>query len=383
MIGRYSEAALNGVAIANQLQFLLQMFAGGIASGISVIAAQYWGQRRIEPIKRITAVGMVIGLAGSAVLSILCFAIPEGVLGLLTNSPDVIAEGAKYVSIIAASYCIFTVGQILLGTLRSVETVKIGFWISVASLGINVGLNYVLIFGHLGFDPMGIRGAAIATLVSRIVEFLVIAGYIAFADKKLRMKFKELFILKKSFVRDFLKSGLPLALSSISWGLAMTVQTAIIGRLGDEVISANAIATTVYQVVSVVIYGTASATAVLIGNTVGAGKIEEAKEYARTLQIIYIILGLLTSAAFFAVREPVIGLYNSISAESAEMARKFILVLCFTIIGTAYQMSCLTGIVSGGGYDPFGFFFRHGLCGSVAHLAIYDTAEAEATFYKA
>ncbi len=355
MIGRYSEAALNVVAIANQLQFLLQMFAGGIASGISVIAAQYWGSRRIDPIKRITAVGMVIGLVGSVALSIAGFAIPDKLVGLLTNSEAVISEGAKYVRILAASYCIFTLGQILLGALRSVETVKIGFWVSVASLGINVGLNYVLIFGHLGFEPLGIRGAAIATLAARIVEFLVIIIYLAFIDKKLHLKFSEWFKLEKSYALDFLRSGLPLAMSSISWGIAMTVQTAIIGRLGDEVISANTIATTVFQIVSVVVYGNGSATAVVIGNTVGAEKYEEAKEYSRTLQVIFIILGVLSSAVLFAVRNPVISLYNSISPESAEMARKFILVLCFTLIGTSYQMPCLTGIVSGGGQTNFVF----------------------------
>lgn len=355
MIGRYSEAALNGVAIANQLQFLLQMFAGGIASGISVISAQYWGQRRTEPIKRITAVGMVIGLVGSGALTVAAAAAPEGLLRILTNSPEVVTEGAKYVRIIAASYCIFTVGQILLGMLRSVETVKIGFWVSVASLGINVGLNYVLIFGHLGFEPMGIRGAAIATLAARLVEFAVILGYIAFADKKLHVKLRELFILKKSYLLDYLRSGLPLSMSSISWGLAMTVQTAIIGRMGDSMISANTVATTVFQVVSVVIYGTASATSVLIGNTVGAGRYEAAKEYAKTLQIIYLILGVVSSAVLFAVRDPVISLFNSISADSAELARHFMLVLCVTIIGTAYQMSCLTGIVSGGGQTGFVF----------------------------
>ncbi|MBE6938373.1 MAG: MATE family efflux transporter, partial [Ruminococcaceae bacterium] len=355
MIGRYSEAALNGVAIANQLQFLLQMFAGGIASGISVISAQYWGQRRTEPIKRITAVGMVIGLIGSGALTVAAVAAPQGLLRILTNSPEVVTEGAKYVRIIAASYCIFTVGQVLLGMLRSVETVKIGFWVSLASLGINVGLNYVLIFGHLGLEPMGIRGAAIATLAARLVEFGVIIGYLAFADKKLHVKLRELFALKKSYLLDYLRSGLPLSMSSISWGLAMTVQTAIIGRMGDSMISANTVATTVFQVVSVVISGTASATSVLIGNTVGAGRYEAAKEYAKTLQVIYLILGVVSSAVLFAVRDPVISLFNSISAESAELSRQFIHVLCVTIIGTAYQMSSLTGIVSGGGQTGFVF----------------------------
>lgn len=355
MIGRYAEAALNGVSIANQLQFLLQMFAGGIAAGISVIAAQYWGQRRVEPIRRIVSVGLTLGLIGSAALTAAAVITPGGLLGILTNSPKVIAEGAKYVRIVAASYCFFTVSQILLGALRSVETVRIGFWVSVVSLVINVSLNYILIFPTFGTPELGIRGAAIATLVSRIAELALIIVYLVFFDKKLRLKFSEVFLLQKSYVRDFLKSGLPLVLSNVSWGLAMSIQTAIIGRLGDEVISANSIAATVFQIVSVVIYGTAAATSVVIGKAVGAGKTEEAKEYARTLQLIYVVLGILSSAVLFAAKGPVISLYSSISDESARMANSFILVLCVTIVGTAYQMSCLTGIVSGGGQTGFVF----------------------------
>ncbi len=355
MIGRYSEAALNGVAMANQIQFLLQMFAGGIAAGISVIASQYWGQRRTEPIRRILAVGFVLGLAGSAILTGFAAAAPRGLLGLLTDSEAVIAEGARYVRILCASYCAFTATQILLGALRSVETVRIGFWVSLISLVVNVGLNWVLIFGHLGFPELGVRGAAAATLAARLTELAVVAVYALCFDKKLRLRVRDLFRLEKSYLRDFLKSGLPLVLSNLSWGLAMSVQTAIIGRLGDDVISANSIAVTLFQVVSVVIYGAASATSVVIGKTVGEGRFEAAKEYARTLQLLYLALGVLSSAALLAAREPTIRLYSSISEQSAAMARSFVTVLCVTIVGTAYQLSCLTGIVSGGGQTSFVF----------------------------
>ncbi|PWL50816.1 MAG: MATE family efflux transporter, partial [Clostridiales bacterium] len=150
MIGGYSQAALNGVTIVNQIQFLLQMFAGGVANGMVVLAAQYWGRRSVEPIKRIFTVGFWLGIAFSAALTAVAFFFPEWSLSLLTNESAAIAEGAQYLKIICFSYCIFTVSTLLLGILRSVETVRIGFYVSLLSLFVNIGLNYCLIYGHFG-----------------------------------------------------------------------------------------------------------------------------------------------------------------------------------------------------------------------------------------
>ena len=352
MVGGYSQAALNGVTIVNQIQFLLQMFASGVANGMVVITSQYWGQRNIEPIKRIFAVGFWLGIAFSVCLTVAAFLMPEQLLSLLTNEAPAIAEGAAYLKIICFSYCIFTISTLLLGILRSVETVKIGFYVSLLSLFINIGLNYCLIYGHYGFPELGVRGAAIATLISRIVEFIVVVVYALFLDRKIRLRLRDLFILHASYARDFFRSGLPLVLSNTSWGIAMSIQTAIIGRLGEAAISASSIATTIFQVVTVLAYGIATASGHVIGKTVGEGRIDDVKQYAKTLQILYLIIGVITSLALFGAKQFIVDLYK-VTPESASLAHSFILILCVTVIGTSYQMPALTGIVSGGGETKF------------------------------
>ena len=352
MIGGYSQSALNGVTIVNQIQFLLQMFAGGVANGMVVLAAQYWGRRSVEPIRRIFTVGFWLGIAFSAGLTAVAFFFPEWSLSLLTNESAAIAEGAQYLKIICFSYCIFTVSTLLLGILRSVETVRIGFYVSLLSLFVNIGLNYCLIYGRLGFPPLGIRGAAIATLVSRIVEFAVIVVYALFLDKKIRLRLRDLFVLHAAYARDFFRSGLPLVLSNTSGGIAMSVQTAIIGRLGEAAISASSIATTLFQVVTVLIYGVATASGVVIGKTVGEGRIDDVKQYAKTLQVLYLIIGAVTSLALLGAKQFIVDLYK-VTPESASLAYSFILILGVTVVGTSYQMPALTGIVSGGGETKF------------------------------
>lgn len=355
MIGAYSQTALNGVAMVNQIQFLLQMFATGVGNGMVVLASQYWGQRKTEPIRRIFAVGFWLGILVSLILSIVTYCFPQPVLSLLTNEGPVIAEGAQYMRIICFSYCIFTVSTLLLSILRSAETVHIGFYVSLLSLIVNIGLNNCLIYGRMGFPEMGIRGAAIATLAARCLEFAVTVVYALVIDKKIRLRLRDLWQVKASYVRDFLRTGMPLVLSSTSWGLAMSVQTAIIGRLGEAAISASSIATAVFQVVSVFVYGIATASGVVIGKAVGEGRIEAVKQYARTLQALYLIIGVITSLVLFGVKQFIVDFYK-VTPESAKLAHDFLLVLCVTVIGTSYQMSSLTGIVSGGGETKFVLF---------------------------
>lgn len=354
MLGAYSETALSGVAIANQVQFLLQMIVTGTASGMGVIVSQYWGKRQTEPIRRVFAVGFWISLILSAVMSAVVWFLPYGVMGLLTNEQAIIPAGVQYLKIMVFSYLIFSVSNSLLGVMRSVETVHIGFYISLATLFINVFLNYMLIYGRFGAPELGVKGAAYATLTSRVVEFAAIVVYCRFIDKKLRLNFRDIFALERSYIRDFFRSGVPLMLSSVSWGVAMSVQAAILGRLGASGIAASSIAQTLFQCTSVVAYATGDAARVMTGMAVGEGDMEKIRSEAKTMQLLFLIIGVITSAVLFAVRKPIISVYNT-SPETSKLANVFVLILCVTSIGTAYEMPCLTGIVSGGGDTKFVF----------------------------
>ncbi len=352
MIGGYSQTALSGVAIVNQIQFLLQMLMLGTGSAIGVLGAQYWGKKELDPIRKTTSIGVLLGIIISAVMMVLVFFFPTQALGLLTNEQAVIQEGSKYLVIICFSYVLFAVSNNLLSALRSVETVKIGFVVNMVALVVNIVLNYGLIYGRLGMPELGVEGAAIATLTARVVEFVVVVGYVILVDKKICWRPGNLLHIDKIMFRDYIRVGMPLILANGIWGIAMSVQTAILGRLGEDTIAANSIATTIFQVVSVVVYAASNASSVLIGKTVGEGDIARVKAYTKTMQVLFLIIGVATGAVLFSCRNLIIEFYD-VTPAAADLARQFILVLSVTVVGTSYQCSCLTGIVTGGGDTKF------------------------------
>ncbi|WP_106768702.1 MATE family efflux transporter [Paenibacillus faecalis] len=352
MLGGYSESALSGVALANQIQFLLQMLVMGAGEGVVIMASRFWGAKDIGTIKKVSSIGMSLAIVLSILLWAVVFFFPHATLSIFTNGESVIDEGAKYLQIICFSYVFFAITSLLLATLRSVETVKVGFIVSLSTLVINVVLNYVLIYGHFGFPELGVKGSAIATLIARMIETAIVCVYIKKYDRKILLKLKDFFHIDLNLFKQYIKVGSPILLSNMIWGLAMGAQTAILGNMGEAVIAANSIATTIFQLVTVVIYASASATAVLIGKTIGEGHVEKIKAYAKTLQILYIFLGLCTGAVLFILKDYVLGFYT-ISIEAKELALQFMTVLSITVVGSAYQMPALTGIVRGGGDTKF------------------------------
>ena len=324
----------------------------GTGSAVGVLGSQYWGKKELQPVRKATSVGLLLGIILAAIMMVLVYFFPRQALGLLTNEQAVIDEGAKYLVIICFSYMLFAVSQNLLSALRSVETTWIGFWVNLVALVVNIVLNYGLIYGHFGLPEMGVEGAAIATLSARVVEFIIVVTYVLFFDKKIRWRPNHLLHIDRTMLRDYIRVGMPLILANGIWGVAMSVQTAILGRMGDDAIAANSIATTIFQVVSVVCYASGNASSVIIGKTVGEGDIPRVKAYTKTLQIIYIGIGILTGLVLFASTDFIIGLYD-VTPAAAQLARQFITVLSVSVVGTSYQCSCLTGIVTGGGDTRF------------------------------
>ena len=169
MLGAYSEVSLSGVAAVNQIQFIYQQLLTAAGDGMVIFCSQYWGKKQLEPVKKIAATAMHTGLVFAAALFLAVSLFPEQAVGLFTTDQAIIAEGVKYLSLIRFTYLFFAVTTILLATLRSVEIVKIAFYLSVSTLVINCCINYVLIYGKFGAPRLGVTGAAVGTLVARIV----------------------------------------------------------------------------------------------------------------------------------------------------------------------------------------------------------------------
>ncbi len=352
MIGSYNETSLAGVAAVNQIQFIFQQIILGCGNGLVVIGSQYWGQGRTSEIKRLCNSAMIIGVGAAVFIFISASVTPDGILRIFTPSKNIISEGVNYIRIIKYSYVIFAITNIALATLRSVETVKIGFYISIVTLVINCTINYILIYGNFGAPEMGVRGAAIGTLAARIIELLIVGCYIAFADKKLRVQKNDLFRFDKTLFADYCKVSGTIILVAGMFGLSTALQSVILGHMSDSAIAANSMSTSFYQVLKVAAIGAASASSIIIGKTIGTGNLEKIKEYTRTLQIIFLCIGALTSLTLFSLKNPILSLYD-MTPQTKELANGFMLVLCATGFGTAYQMSALVGIVQGGGDSKF------------------------------
>ena len=352
MLGSYTELALSGSTLVNQLQFILQQIVAGIGMGVSVLGSQYWGKKEISPIRRISSVGLKFSIATGLLFFILTSAAPEFCLRLFTNETEVIAEGILYLNLMRWTYLIFAISNVLMYSLQSVETAFIGTIMSISTIIINMCLNYCFIFGNFGAPELGIRGAAVATLTSRCVELLIILIYIFFIDKKLKFRPKHLINLDFAYLKDFAKAALPVMVSGALWGVAQGAQTAVLGHMSATVIAANSIASVIFQIFVVVGMASASAGSVTMGKTVGEGKLDKVRPYSRTLQMIFLIIGVVSAIAMFLFRNAIVNLY-SVSEEAKALAKTFLVILSISTVGTCYEYPVEGGIIAGGGNPKY------------------------------
>ena len=279
----------------------------------------------------------------------------EQLIGLLTPEAEVIAQGTVYLSVVAWSFLFYAAAQIIIAAMRSVENARVGMYISLIALFVNIILNYIMIFGKLGFPAICIRGAAIATLIARIVECAAAVVYARFVDRKMNLRTGDFFGgVNRLLMKDFLRYGMPIMAGEIVWAINTITQSGILGHFSTEVITASSVTGNMHTLVYIWVTGLASAVGVITGKTVGAGDVEKVKEYARTTQVLFLGVGLFTGTFILCMRSAFVSLY-AISAEAMAYAMQFLIVLGISMIGSCYQMPCLAGLVKAGGDTSFVF----------------------------
>ena len=353
MLGRYSESALSGVAAVNQIQFVLQQIVFGVSSGMIVLGSQYWGQKRTGEIRMLSSIAMRAALGVAIALFIAVSLFPEQTLRLFTRDAVIVAEGVAYLKIIRFTYLFFAASSILLGTMRVVESVQIALRVSLLSLVLNCSINYVLIYGRFGAPEMGVRGAAIGTLAARIVELFVFAWYVFVRDRRVSMQPSDFLSADRELARDFFRVASPVILTQTLWGLANALQTVILGHMSAVAIAAQSISSNVFLLLKVASVGASSAAAILIGKAIGEGKdLSVLKEYTRTLQALFVAIGLVLGAALMIIRVPLLRVYN-ISDETRALANAYMIIQSVVLVTMSYQMPTNGGIIRGGGDTRF------------------------------
>lgn len=355
MVSQLGDAAVSGVYMGNQIQTFLQLLMTGVVQTTGILAAQYWGKRDMTSIKQIVCLSMRAGLALGLITMLAALIFPSQLIGLLTPDTEVIAEGTIYLTIVAWSFLFYTVSQIIIAAMRSVENARVGMNISLIALVFNIGLNYILIFGKCGAPAMGIRGAAIATLISRVVECAAAIVYARFIDKKMNLRLRDFFgRVNRLLAGDFLRYGAPIMAGEIVWAINTVTQSGILGHFSKEVISASSIAGNMHNLVYIWVRGLASAVSVITGKTVGSGDVERVKEYARTTQIFFIGVGIFTCSFILGIRGLFVSFF-AVSDAARAYAAQFLVVMAISMLGTCYQMPCLSGLVKAGGDTSFVF----------------------------
>jgi Na+-driven multidrug efflux pump len=355
MVGTLGDAAVSGVYLGGQVQTFVQLFSGGVEGAILIIAAQYWGKRDTGHIKTIAAIALKFIWAFSLALTCVCLCLSPQIISLFTKDAEVIAAGADYLRIVCLSYLLFCTTQTLIAALRAVEVAHIGMAVSLISLVFNIAANYVLIFGKLGCPAMGVKGAAIATVISRAAETAVMIFYALKMDGRLQLRVADLRRHDKALRSDLVRFGLPLLGGNIVWNINMWGNSAILGHYGAAVITAASIANSMNALAYVGMTGLSSAVGVITGKTIGEGKPDKIREYAYTTQILFVGVGLATCLLISLLRVPFVHLYAGVTPEATELSLQFIRVLSLTMIGTCYQCACLFGLVKSGGDVSFVF----------------------------
>ncbi len=349
MLGKVSEVALSGANLANQLFFIMMIITFGMSSAAMVFASQYWGKSDVYSMKRIITIMLRIAAVVSMFFGALAICIPETVMSWYSPDPEVIEAGASYLRILGWAYPFYSIANAMASVLRSAHLTKISVIMYGTSLVVNVSLNWVFIFGNLGAPEMGIEGAALATAIARVTEFIILWSYIAFFERKIHYTVKDFFIPVKDYLGAFIKTGAPVILNEAVWSIGTSVLSMIIGHISTEFVTANSIANTIWQCFWVVVSGMGNATAVVIGNSIGMGDSKEnIIRKAETIVFIAGVIGIFSSIGLLLVRGPFISFYEiseSTKALTYDLMVSYALVLVFQSMSVQY----VVGIFRGGG----------------------------------
>lgn len=352
MLGSYSEYAMSAAAAVNQLQFIFQQLVYGASHGMVILGSQYWAQKRAEPLRRIAGIGMAWGILFAVVFFLLSSLFPQTLVRLFTRDAAIVALGVEYLQIIRFTYPVFAITSVLLASLRTVKTVRIALRVSVLSLVVNCGINFILIPGRFGAPELGITGAAIGTLTARCLECLVVVFYVLKKDRKIGIRTGDFFHLDLRLMRDYIGVAVPVVIAEFLWGCTTAIHTGIMGHLSANAIAAQSISATVFTLLKVTALGCSAATAVIIGQAVGLGDRQKLREYVRTLQVFFLLCGIIMSSVLLLIRKPLLGLYE-LSPATAELANAFILIQVVVLFLNAYHLPMNTGLIRGGGDTRF------------------------------
>lgn len=354
MLGRLDQDSMSSVSLASQIQFIQNMVIYSVTSAGTILGAQYWGKGDKKTISDVFCLMLRINAAVSVLFFIGCVFFPRYLMYIFAHEEVLVSSGAEYLKIAGFSYLLTGISQCYLSIMRISGHAGRSAWISSGAVVLNIGLNAVFIFGLFGIPAMGVRGAATATLIARVVEIIWAVGS-SFGKTFIRPDIKRLFFRDKLLSSDFRRCCLPVLGASLLWGVGFTSYTAVMGHLGGDAAAANSVSAVVRDLMCCVCNGLASAGGIVVGNRLGEGDLETGRKYGDKMVFISVLCGLVTAVIIVALIPLVL-----IIAELTEQAKRnltgMMLIMAVYMIARCINTILINGIFAAGGDTKFDMY---------------------------
>lgn len=366
MIGQLGETSIAAVGLANKVFFVFSLLIFGVCSGSGVLSAQFWGKQNIKEMKNVLGMALLIVLIGALLFTVPSLIKPELVMRIFTTSEDTITEGANYLTIAALTYPLSAISNAYAATLRASNRVKAPMFISMGAIIINIIGNYILIFGKFGAPAMGVAGAAMGTVIARSFEMVTILIVSYVTKSSAAAKISELFCFNKKFTALFFKTAAPVIANEFMWGLGTAMYSLVYGRMGDGAVAAVTIAGTITDLIIVFFQGTSNACAIILGNLMGANRLNDAEDYGKKFICMQFLLSITLAIVMVLTRWQFIRLFKVTQSVALDISRCIIMFALF-MPAKMFNYVNVVGILRSGGDTTYCLFLD---CSGIWILAI-------------
>lgn len=354
MLGWVSQTAIAAVSLANQVQFLMILFYIGLASGLTMLTAQYWGKCDYKSLKILAGTALRISAVAGFLFGFAAIFFPTALMKIFTLEEPLIENGVVYLRTVGISYFFMAFTQVYQAFFKSIEHVKTATATTVVAIILNVFFNATFVLGWFGIPKLGIFGIALATVIARSVE-LIVCVFFGFKIKEFKLTPKCFFMRNKLLFKDFVKYSFPALGNEFVWGAAFVTYSIILGHLGEDIVAANSVVNVIRNLATILCFGMAYGGAILLGKQMGEGNLEKAKRNARRLVVSTILAGFLGGIVMILLK-PVLPLIANLN-ESASSYRTILLFInSYSIIGAAINTVLICGVFRAGGDAKFGFY---------------------------
>lgn len=352
MLNYVGQSAISAVSLAANYSNILFMVYYELGTGASLLCAQYFGKKNMQAIHAVEGIALRFSFAISALVALAAFTMPQRMLLLFTSDQELIAIGSSYIRIMGITYLCWGVTEIYLAILRSIGRVTISMTLNMLAFGLNILLNAMFIFGLFGAPKLGVTGVAIATASSRLIQ-LVACVIVSLLSKDVKLNPAYMFIRSKTLLNDFIHLSLPALGNDLSWSVAFSMYSVILGHLGTEAVAANSLVTVVRNVGSVFCFAIASAGTILLGRVMGQEELEKSKSYASRMLKMTVVAGAVGGVIVLAVT-PFVLRFASLNDTAMHYLKYMLLINSYYIMGSAVNTALIAGVFRAGGDTKFG-----------------------------